>query len=259
MAQAQHGGAALGHATHHRMGDGALAAGLRPAAVGDIRTTMTSRFRRRAWLRMGWLGLWGLLLTAGCDAPGERVRLANDNQQLRAQNTRLTREVAQRDGTILQLNRQLTSLRQLGPERPIAVFAPVKLKIASLSRGHDYDGKPGDDGVRVYLQPIDADGDPVKSPGKISVQLLDDSELGKPRLLGVYVFDRVEELRQMWHGKFLTQHFTVDCPFPPGTKLPASRQVSVTAEFVDYLSGATLTAHQSVPVSFPVETRPSQP
>ena len=220
---------------------------------------MTNHCGRRVLLRAGWAGLCGLLLTAGCDAPGERVRLANENQQLRGQNTRLSREVAQRDGTITQLNRQLRNLRQLGPERPIAAFAPVKLKIASLSRGTDYDGKPGDDGVRVYLQPLDADGDPVKVPGKISIQLVDDSELGKPRLLGFYVFDGIEDLRRMWHGKFLTQHFTVDCPFPPRTKLPTSRQVNVTAEFVDYLSGATLTASKSVPISFPAALQASQP
>ena len=220
---------------------------------------MTTRCGRWAGLWMVCVGLGGLMLAAGCDAPGERVRLANENQQLRDQNTRLTREVAQRDGSIVQLNRQLGNLRQLGPERPIALFAPVKVKIASLSRGHDYDDTPGDDGVRVYLQPLDADGDPVKVPGKISVQLVDDSELGKPRLLGYYVFDNVKELRQMWHGKFLTQHFTVDCPFPSGTKLPASRQVNVTAEFFDYLSGATLTDSKSVPISFPVAVQPSQP
>ncbi|HNQ22693.1 MAG TPA: hypothetical protein PKK06_06330 [Phycisphaerae bacterium] len=195
--------------------------------------------------------LAAVLLVTGCESAGERVRLAKENQQLRDDRARLERTLTQRDGSLVQLRDQLTRLQQLGPDRPFAAFAPVRIEIASLSGGADFDGKPGHDGVRLYIRPIDADGDVVKVPGRIRVQLLDESELGKPRLLGLYVFDKLDDLRRMWHGKFLTQHFTVDCPFPPGTALPASRSVTATLEFSDYLSGAVLAATKRLSLELP--------
>ena len=131
------------------------------------------------------------------------------------------------------------------------MFAPVKLEIASLSGGADYDGKPGDDGVNVYLRLHDADGDAVKVPGRIKVQVVDNSNLHSPRVIGLYPFDDPGEVRKTWHGKFGTQHFSLKCPFPTGMLLPASRTLLVSAEFVDLLSGTTLTASQEVKFAVP--------
>ena len=204
--------------------------------------------RRRVLLASAWAGV--LLAVAGCGSQTERVELARDNQQFREQVGRLERSVAQRDATIAQLQGQVRQLQQVTPGQSLAAFAPVRIKIASLSGGVNLDGRPGDDAVRLYVQPIDADGDVVKVPGRLRVLLVDDSELSQPRTLGVYVFDSVEELGEMWHGRFLTQHFTVECPFPPGARLGAARELLATVEFVDVLSGATLRASERVPVAF---------
>ena len=72
------------------------------------------------------------------------------------------------------------------------LFAPVRAEIVSRSGGGNYDGLPGDDGVTVYLRLLDAEGDAVKVPGRITVQLLDNERLGAPRLLGLYRFDDVD-------------------------------------------------------------------
>ncbi len=190
-----------------------------------------------------------------CLSPRERVRVYEQNESLRRDVERLQREVAQRDGRVAQLQRQVEDLQRFGPDRPADLFAPVTLDIASLSGGRDYDGTPGDDGVTVYLRPRDADGDAVKAPGRISVQLLDNTNLSAPRVLALKVFDDPEELRKLWHGRFATDHYTLKCPFPPDVELPASRRVTVSAEFTDYLTGATLTAVKEVPIAFPEKTR----
>jgi hypothetical protein len=90
----------------------------------------------------------------------------------------------------------------------------------------------------------------VKVPGRITIQLLDNRSLAAPRVLGVYVFDDPEKLRELWHGHFATNHYTLKCPFPPDVKPPESRRVTVSAEFVDYLTGATLTAVREVKVAY---------
>lgn len=159
--------------------------------------------------------------------------------------------VAQRDTTIARLGKQIEDLKGFGPAQPADLFAPTKIEIASLSGGDDYDGKPGDDGVTVHLRLQDADGDVVKVPGRIRIQLSDNSVLGSPRVLGLYVFDSPDELRKQWHARFGTNHYTLKCPFPPEVRLPDSRKIIVNAEFVDYLTGRTLTAVEELEVSLP--------
>ena len=192
-----------------------------------------------------------LVVSAGCMSPGARAKLIQESAALRREKERLERTVEQREGTIARLHRQIETLEGFGPDRPADLFAPVKLEIASLSGGADYDARPGDDGVTVYLRPKDADGDVVKAPGRITIQLLDNTNLGSPRLLGVYKFNDPQTLRRSWHGRFATQHYTLKCPFSPGTNPPKTGRVTVSAEFVDFLTGATLTAVKEVPVSPP--------
>ena len=164
------------------------------------------------------------------------------NEACRMENEQLTRGIAQRDGTITALRRQVENLQGFDPDHPTDLFAPVELEIASLTGGADYDGKPGDDGVTVYLRVLDAYGDAVKVPGEITVQLLDNSDLANPQLIGLYNIDRPAALAKAWYGRFGTCHYTLKCPFPPDTKPPASGKMDLKAEFLDYLTGATLTA-----------------
>jgi len=206
--------------------------------------------RRDRFLLIGLLPTL-LLATGACMSGTERGRILRDNDALRIEKERLERRVAQRDETIALLQKQMDNLKGFSPDRPIDMFAPVKLEIASLSGGADYDDMPGDDGITVYLRPRDADGDVVKVPGRMKVQLMDNTDIGSPRVLGVYVFNDLNEVRKTWHSKFGTQHFTLKCPFRPYIELPKSRKVMVSAEFVDLLTGATLTASQEVGFSMP--------
>ena len=192
-----------------------------------------------------------MLLLPACISPGEWARMVQENELVHRDKRRLERTVAQRDGTIARLHQQIQHLQGFGPDQPATLFAPIRLEIASLSGGADYDGKPGDDGVTVHLRPRDADGDVVKSPGRITIQLLDHTNRSTPRVLGACVFDEPDELRKRWHGRFGTQHYTLKCPFQAGVELPASRKVVVNAELVDYLTGRTLTAVKEVAIAFP--------
>ncbi len=192
-----------------------------------------------------------LTLAMGCVSPVQHARILHEKDVLRREKRTLQRTVARRDGTIARLERQIENLKGFDPDRPADLFAPVKLEIASLSGGTDYDGKPGDDGVTVHLRMRDADGDVVKAPGRITIELTDHSDPGSPRVVEVYVFDDVQQLRKSWHGRFGTQHYTLRCPFPPGVVLPDSRRLTVHAEFVDYLAGTMLTAVAEVTISVP--------
>lgn len=192
-----------------------------------------------------------LLPVSACVSPVQHARVLQEKNDLLRDKRRIQRTVAQRDGTIARLERQIENLKGFAPDRPADLFAPVKLDIASLSGGADYDGMPGDDGVTVHLRLHDADGSVIKAPGRITIELTDHSNLGAPRVLDAYVFDDPKQLRKSWYGRFGTQHYTLKCPFPPDVVLPDSRKLTVHALFVDYLTGDVLSAVAEVTISIP--------
>jgi len=190
-----------------------------------------------------------LACLAGCTATAGRSRALRENQRLRTEQARLERAVAEKDAALADLRVQVRNLQGFPPDRPADLFAPVSIEIASLTGAADYDDRPGDDGVTVYLRPRDGDGHVVKAPGRIAIQLLDNTTPESPRVIGVYSFDDAETLRKSWYGRFGTQHYTLECRFPPDTNPP--RQVHVNVAFTDFLTGRTLLASKVVQVTPP--------
>lgn len=197
------------------------------------------------------LGLVLAVTMAGCQSPSAKIEMQKSIVSLRGDVSRLERLVEQRDATISRLARQVETLNTFDDERPADLFAPIKIEIASLSGGADYDGQPGDDGVTIHLRPRDAYGDVVKVPGRITIQLLDNTKIGAPQVLGVCEFNDPDQLQRAWHGRFGTNHYTLQCPFSDDAVLPANRKVTVNAEFTDFLTGTTLTTVKEVDISFP--------
>jgi len=197
------------------------------------------------------MAIVSLLVIAGCDSSRRQIGIIREKEALQRTADRMLRELSAKDARIRQLESQVAYLQSFDPNRPVDIFSPVKIEIAGLTRGADYDGLPGDDGVTVYVRPRDADGDAVKAAGSITVQLIDNTNLAAPKVVGVYEFDDAQALRTMWHGRFNTDHFSLKCPFPDGFSPPASRRLTVSARFVDFLTGATLTAVKEVDISFP--------
>jgi hypothetical protein len=201
-----------------------------------------------AFPRVVGLSVLAVSLHAGCVSPATRARFVEENLLLREDKQRLERTVAQQDVEIAALQKQVANLQQFGPDQPADLFAPVRIEIGRLSGGTNTDGKPGDDGITVYLRLRDADGDAVKAPGRISIRLTDDADIASPRVLGVYEFDDPDKLGPLWHSRFGTQHYALLCPFAADIK-PATNKVTVHVEFTDYLTGRTLTTVREVHVS----------
>jgi len=179
-----------------------------------------------------------LLPSPACESPTTRElqtqisklneRIAEKDQQLAGQRT-----------TIEQLHDQLAKARGLSDEDLQKIFSPERIEIASLSGGDDYDGKPGDDGITVYLKPLDRDGDAVKVAGDIRIELYDLANPSGQKLIGEYVV-AVDQASTYWYGKFATYHYTVRCPWQQG--LPKHNEITIRATFVDYLTQRVMTA-----------------
>ena len=173
-----------------------------------------------------------------------RREISELNEKIRQQDNQLVAQKA----TIDELNRQLNVARSISEDDLKKIFYPERLVIDRLSGGDNYDGKPGDDGVTVYLQPVDKHGDVIKVAGDIRIQLYDLAEPQQQNFLGEY-FIPVDQVGALWHGKLLTNHYTIKCPWAHGP--PKHTEITVRATFVDYLTKRVISAQSICQVKLP--------
>jgi hypothetical protein len=88
-----------------------------------------------------------------------------------------------------------------------------------LTRGVDTDGSPGDDLVSVLVTPVDGDGELIKLPGAVDIQLLDLALPAGRQELGRWSFDS-SQTRAKWHAGFLSAGFLYELPW----KVPPPRE-----------------------------------
>lgn len=189
--------------------------------------------------------LAGIVLGAGfcgCAAP-QKVDLRSENDRLRRDIANKDQQLVSQQSQIDELNRKLIDARAIRPDDLERIFYPQSIVIDSLSGGEDYDGNPGDDGVTIYLRPIDRDGDTIKVAGDVTIQLFDLAAPGGPAAVGSCSFT-AGEIGKHWHGKFLTNHYTLKCPWagPP----PANPELTLRVTFSDFLTQRVLTAQSIV-------------
>jgi hypothetical protein len=177
---------------------------------------------------------------AGCgpSKPSVVAPMQKEINSLQAEVQQLQQRVANQQETIENQRKQIASLQQLGTRRPARLAPAEGIKFASLSGGYDQDGDGTHDGVVVYVQVYDADGDVLKAPGELTIRLFDLTNPAGPKLIRQCEWNS-EQLRKIWSGRLMTDHFTARCPWPEGYQPP--RQVTVQAQFLDYVTGKTFT------------------
>lgn len=207
---------------------------------------------RSRGLRRVVLALLAVAVT-GCPGNGRYAELQRtiDEQQERVR--ALERELADRDQSIRNLREQVSELRGMDGDPLDLLVAPVKIELARQSGGYDRDGKAGDDGIVLYIQPIDRDGHVIKAAGSIRVVLYDLKKPPDHNLFQEYVFDE-ETTRSLWYGRMWTHHFTVRCPWPP-TGPPEHDEITADVTFTDRLTGQVLRTQQMFRITLP--PRPS--
>lgn len=150
------------------------------------------------------------------------------------------------------LRSQAGELRQT-KAAPEDLIVPVKIQLERLSGPVDTDGKPGDDELVLYVQPVDRDGSIIKAAGSIKVTLFDLQNPPNKNVLAEYFFD-VQHTRALWSGRLMTNHFTVKCPFPHP---PAHDRITAEVVFTDLLTGNALSAQGVYTVKLPAKAESS--
>jgi len=201
----------------------------------------------RAWTSasVAVLATW----LAGCGVGSEQYQQALKQRdearrqvaELREANARLRQAIAGKD-------EQIATLQALGPKRVEKLFTVERLRLGRFTGGVDLDGDGCDDGVRVYLQPIDARGGAIKAAGDVMIRLYDLAEPSCKSLIGEYHWG-VDQIGEAWTAGFLSSHYSLTCPWQSGP--PAHDEITVRVEFIDYLTGKTFTAQKVLKVACP--------
>lgn len=189
------------------------------------------------------------LLTAGCE---DQVRLRQnlktaleENEKLKTENQGLQSEVNQQAKTI-------ETLRGLGGEERLKNLYVVKtIKLGNYTGGFNLDSRDGDEGIKVYVEPIDQYGNVIKAPAEVKIQLFDLAEPAEKNLLGEYKWT-VEQVGKEWSGGFGAYHYSFFCRWKDDIP-PNHDQITVRVEFTDYLTGEVFEAQKLCEVTIPPE------
>ncbi len=191
------------------------------------------------------------IMLAACVPPtpanGPTANELTEIETLRTEDARLREQLAQRD-------QQIITLQALGEKRLEQLYTIKRIRLGKSTGGANTDAKPGDDAVKVVIEPIDQHGSVIKTAGSVKVQVFD---LAAPKAKNLLAESNhvPNTVTKHWVSGFMGGYFTFTCPLPA---TPDHSELTVRAEFVEYLTGKTFTAQKVVKVDLPppAETQP---
>ena len=149
-----------------------------------------------------------LLALAGC-RHGERVEneLRVKDEALREATAELNRTEALADG----LRRENEALRSgvcISPEGAASVYGVRKIVLGRATAGVDEDSVPGDEALRVWMEPKDADDHTIKAPGTLQVLVFEINAAGLKIPLSSWEVDD-DKLRKAWTQGLLSSGYSI--------------------------------------------------
>jgi hypothetical protein len=183
----------------------------------------------------------------GCGSPSQaNIELRKENQQLRQQLSQLKilHEGDQR--TIQGLRDRVGTLPTLSTTRLAELFSTHGLTFGRLTGAAELDpAKPGNEGLAIYISPIDETGGRLKAAGTFDIDAFDLAEPKDP-LLGHWHFN-LQQSRSAWTEVLLEYGYALMCPWQ--NKPPKHPDVTIKVTFFDELTQTPFSAQQVVHVA----------
>jgi outer membrane murein-binding lipoprotein Lpp len=189
----------------------------------------------------------GISSLAGCFGKPNHanIDLRKQNQELQNQIATLQRERDAARAEIGGLKSRSTTVPSLAPERMAKLFTTTGIELGRLTGGADLDpDKPGDDGLKVYVTPVDNSGQKFKAAGSIVVEAFDLAADQASARVGKWEFT-VENAAKHWSGALLRYEYVLPCPFE---QRPAHADVTVKVTFTDELTSRVFTQQRVVKI-----------
>jgi hypothetical protein len=191
---------------------------------------------------------------AGCGGKpnAANIELRKQNQQLRDEVSDLQQARQADAAAIASLESNATTVPVLPSERVEPLFTVHGLQFGRLTGGADLDrDTPGDEGVKVYIVPVDRDGDTLKAAGAFTVELFDLNRQENQKI-GQWSFP-VEDARKNWYGRALLNTYVLTCPWQTP---PEHGNLTLKVTFVDELTRRQFDAQREITVQ-PPATQPA--
>ena len=204
----------------------------------------------RSFLRFSLLACC-LLALNGCflikKPDKSNIELRKKNQELEARVTELQSKSAGDVATIQSLQGKAGTLPTLPQDRLVKLFTTHDISLGRLTGGADLDpAKPGDEGLKVYLTPLDESGDRLKAAGSFKVDAFDSSS-EKGTKVGSWSVD-VTAARGSWSSVLNRYNYVLTLPWQTA---PTSDRLHLDVTFVDELTGREFKKSMDVTVTRP--------
>jgi len=202
-----------------------------------------------------WAALAAVTVAAGC-APdpltmNERLELmVHMNKQLQFELLESHRRIAELSGGQGSVEPK-TGPDQLTPGVALVddPFKALHVTLHRLTGGMDTDGQPGDEGLRVILQPRDKAGHVVKRAGAVEVELFDLARTEGDRRVARWEFTVDQAAREWVSGLVGISGYSLQLPWPGGAP-PRRDHLTLMARFTT-LDGRPLTAQTDLKIQLP--------
>lgn len=177
------------------------------------------------------------VLVAGCESPPiTKNPLADKVDKLSQENRELMRHIENIESRNKDLQKQIKNLHGLEVDvklKDLCDLQSVRITKHTNLFDKDKDGKK--ETLIVYLQPVDQDGDIIKAPGDVHVQLLDLDKDKGPALLGKWHI-AAGKLRKLWFNALLKTNYRLTFDISDKIDDP-NKSLTVMVTFTDYLTG----------------------
>ncbi len=190
--------------------------------------------------------LGGLLTGGGCQgnpengADGSEVDLAADNAHLQS-------KLAEQERHISELEKQLAVLRGFDNNKLVTLVRVTEMQLGRYTRCYDGDADGIDDGLVVYINLRDGQGDVMKAAGAVTIELWDLAEKSGSQQLGNWHIAGAE-LPGYWLGGPLADHYRFELQWQDEQK-PRHVNLTIKARFEEALTGNSFEAQKMVSAS----------
>jgi hypothetical protein len=178
-----------------------------------------------------------LAILAGCQNGGKKeISLTDQIYALQQEKTQLMRQIERSEAENRQLKKQIQVLTGLKPEVKLEnLQVPQSVKIHKYTGFYDKDKDGKKEKLIVYIQPLDREGDIIKAPGAVDVQLWDLNKKDSEALLGQWHIEP-DELKKIWFSTWIKGNYRL--MFDIADKIDNFEEpLTVKVTFTDYLTG----------------------
>lgn len=201
-------------------------------------------------------GLLGLLLLTGCVTRGNvellEARLRSQESHVRTlqeelDSAQVDLEVAQKEAGTLRSQLVSQDKAPLVSEDASVLYRTKRLQINKfLTGGLNQDDDEGDDVLNAVIVPVDAQGELVKVPGKIQMELFDMTQPKESQRIGVWEFEE-KDSKKNWHHGFLISGYQFKLPWQT---IPKNKQLLLHARLTTS-DGRQFDVSEKVTVTLP--------